>query len=58
MTDVGGFYSFTPGFQLLVAAGHSVALRPETYTYLALYWTWGHDADREAGAGGPIRLSQ
>jgi hypothetical protein len=43
MADVGGFYSFTEHFQLLFAAGHSVAWRPETYTYAALYWTWGHD---------------
>ena len=43
MTDIGGFYSFTEGFQLLLAAGHSVAWNPETYTYAALYWTWGPD---------------
>jgi hypothetical protein len=54
MTDVGGYYSFTPGFQLLFAAGHSVAWRPETYTYLALYWTWGPDTDKSADAGGPM----
>lgn len=41
LADVGGFYSFTKGFQLLFAAGHSIAWQPETYTYAALYWTWG-----------------
>ena len=29
------------GFDLLFAAGRSVAGQAETYTYLALYWTWG-----------------
>lgn len=41
MADFGGYYSFTPGFQLLFAAGHSFVGQGETYTYLALYWTWG-----------------
>ncbi len=60
MADIGGMYSFTPGFQLLFAGGHSVAGQAETYTYLALYWTWGQrggkgdgkDADKDAGLGG------
>lgn len=41
MADLGGSYEFKPGFDLLFAAGRSVAGQPETYSYLALYWTWG-----------------
>jgi hypothetical protein len=41
MIDLGGSYEFTPGFDLLFAAGRSVVGQPETYTYLSLYWTWG-----------------
>ncbi len=41
MADIGGYYSFTPGFQLLFAAGHGFVGEGELYTYLALYWTWG-----------------
>jgi len=41
MLDLGGYYSFKPGFQLLFSAGHTVVGQAETYTYLALYWTWG-----------------
>ena len=44
LANFGGSYSFTPHLQLLFAAGHSVAFNPETYTYLAAYWTWGKDA--------------
>ena len=41
MADVGGYYTIHDGFQLLFAAGHSFVGQGETYTYLALYWTWG-----------------
>lgn len=41
MADLGGYYTFHEGFQLLFAAGHSFVGQGETYTYLALYWTWG-----------------
>ena len=41
MADLGGSYEFKEGFDLLFAAGRSVYGQPETYTYLALYWTWG-----------------
>ncbi|WP_348266867.1 hypothetical protein P8936_13210 [Edaphobacter paludis] len=47
MADLGGSYEFTPGFDLLFAAGRSIVGQPETYTYLSLYWTWG-----PKGAGG------
>ena len=41
MADLGGSYEFKSGFDVLFAAGRSVVGQPETYTYLALYWTWG-----------------
>ncbi len=43
MTDFGGYYSLTSRFQLLFAAGHSFIGQGETYTYLALSWTWSHN---------------
>jgi hypothetical protein len=47
MVDLGGYYSLTSSLQLLFAAGHSFAGEGETYTYFALYWTWGHDPHPE-----------
>lgn len=41
--DAGGYYSFTPGFQLLFMGGHTVAGEPHTIGYLGLYWTWGRE---------------
>jgi hypothetical protein len=41
MADVGGYYTIHDGFQLLFASGHSFAGESETYSYFALYWTWG-----------------
>ncbi|HET9743017.1 MAG TPA: hypothetical protein VFQ00_09710 [Terriglobales bacterium] len=54
MDDVGGFFNFTPGFQLLFAAGHSFVGQGETYTYLALYWTWGKDKGQSSDAGSTL----
>jgi hypothetical protein len=45
LVNGGGYYSFGDHFQLLFAAGHSAFWNPETYTYLAAYWTWGHNKD-------------
>jgi len=58
MADLGGSYEFKPGFDLLFAAGRTIAGQPETYSYLALYWTWGKDAKGGAPAGmlGSIHL--
>jgi hypothetical protein len=42
LADFGGYYAFTEHFQLLFAGGHSIVWSPETYTYLAAYWTWGN----------------
>lgn len=41
LADFGGYYAFSDHFQFLFAGGHSVVWSPETYTYLAAYWTWG-----------------
>ena len=54
LLDLGGIYEFHDGFDLLFAAGRSIYGQPETYTYLAAYWTWGpKDAgkDQPAPAG-------
>lgn len=50
MADLGGSYEFKEGFDLLFAAGRTVAGQPETYTYAALYWTWGKDSGADADA--------
>ncbi len=47
LADLGGYYTFREGFQLLFAAGRSVAGQAETYTYLAFYWTWGNYGRKE-----------
>lgn len=49
MTDIGGYYTIHEGFQLLFAAGHSFVGQGETYTYLALYWTWGGGSKSKHG---------
>jgi hypothetical protein len=41
IADFGGYYAFSEHFQFLFAGGHSIVWSPETYTYLAAYWTWG-----------------
>jgi hypothetical protein len=61
LLDLGGIYEFKPGFDLLFAAGRSIHGQPETYTYLALYWTWGPggagDAEQPASGTGSKMLS-
>ena len=47
MADIGGQYEFHDGFDLLFAAGRSIHGQPETYGYLALYWTWGPKVTEE-----------
>jgi hypothetical protein len=41
MLDLGGTYEFKEGFDLLFTGGRAIYGQPETYAYLALYWTWG-----------------
>lgn len=50
LADFGGYYAFSDHFQFLFAGGHSIVWTPETYTYLAAYWTWGkgpNDPDKD-----------
>lgn len=56
LTNFGGFYSLTPGFQILFAAWHNAAWNSETYTYLAAYWTWGKDAPGTSATDTPDKL--
>jgi hypothetical protein len=39
--NLGGSVNFTPNFNLLFSAGHSLAGDRHLLWYLALYWTWG-----------------
>lgn len=61
MADLGGIYEFRelPGgsFDLLFAAGHSIHGQPESYGYLALYWTWGPPAPEDSAAKSEKMLS-
>jgi hypothetical protein len=41
LLDLGGIYEFKEGFDLLFCGGRAIHGQPETYGYLALYWTWG-----------------
>jgi hypothetical protein len=58
MLDLGGIYEFKDGFDLLFAAGHSIYGQAETYTYLALYWTWGPPGagDTDQTSSAPSKL--
>jgi outer membrane putative beta-barrel porin/alpha-amylase len=61
MADFGGTYEFKDGFDLLFAGGRTVAGQPETYSYLALYWTWGPKnakGEDEKGGGAPGGMLQ
>lgn len=39
--NFGGYYKFTPDFNLLFSAGHDVSGERHTVAYLGLWWTWG-----------------
>lgn len=45
LVNLGGYYSFNDHMQFMFAGGHSVAWQAETYTYAAMYWTWGKGPD-------------
>ena len=48
LIDGGGYYHFkSPGLELLLAYGHSVAGQTENYAYLGLYKTWGKDKGKK-----------
>lgn len=49
--NVGGYYKFTPDFNLLFSAGHNVSGEHHTIAYLGLWWTWGGDEKAERSSG-------
>lgn len=51
LLNVGGYYRFTPDFNLLFSAGHSVAGETHAVGYLGLWWTWGGNETTEKAAG-------
>lgn len=48
--NFGGFYKFTPKFNLLFSVGQSVSGESHTIAYLGLWWTFGDGEDREHSA--------
>jgi hypothetical protein len=56
LLDVGGYYHLpVPGMELLAAYGRSIAGPSQTYSYVALYWTWGKQRRRETGGSHDLR---
>jgi Putative MetA-pathway of phenol degradation len=47
LLNFGGLYKFTPDFNLLFSAGHSVSGENHTIAYLGLWWSWGVDEKEE-----------
>ena len=47
IVNFGGFYKFTPNFNLLFSAGHSVSGESHTVAYLGLWWSFGVGKDGE-----------
>ncbi len=47
LLNFGGFYKFTPDFNLLFSAGHSVGGERHTVAYLGLWWAWGGEEKDE-----------
>ena len=51
LLNFGGLYKFTPDFNLLFSAGHSVSGETHTIAYLGLWWAWGEDEKEEKKTG-------
>ncbi|MHB1333672.1 MAG: transporter [Sulfuriferula sp.] len=49
--NFGGFYKFTPDFNLLFSAGHSVSGDSHTVAYLGLWWGFGGHEKNEQKVG-------
>lgn len=49
--NFGGYYKFTPDFNLLFSAGHSVGGESHAVAYLGLWWTFGGDGKDEQKSG-------
>lgn len=45
LLNVGGFYKFTPDFNLLFSTGHSVKGESHTVAYLGLWWAFGNSGN-------------
>jgi Putative MetA-pathway of phenol degradation len=43
IVNLGGYYKFTPDFNLLFSAGHSLYGENHTVAYLGLWWVFGGD---------------
>ena len=43
LVNFGGYYKFTPDFNLLFSTGHSVSGESHTIAYVGLWWGWGED---------------
>jgi hypothetical protein len=50
IVNFGGFYKFTPAFNLLFSAGHSVSGESHAIAYLGLWWSFGDDENEERAA--------
>ena len=49
--NFGGYYKFTPDFNLLFSAGHDLSGESDTIAYLGLWWTWGSNGQGEQKTG-------
>jgi hypothetical protein len=55
IVNLGGFYKFTPNFNLLFSAGHSVSGESHSIAYLGLWWNFGAGEDSQQTAFNPAR---
>ena len=58
--NFGGYYKFTPDFNLLFSAGHSVSGESHAVAYLGLWWAFGgddKDGQKSATAPAPAHWS-
>lgn len=51
LLNVGGYYKFTPDFNLLFSVGRDVSGERHTVAYLGLWWAFGGDEKTEPKAG-------
>ncbi|HKB54935.1 MAG TPA: hypothetical protein VKD22_13145, partial [Ramlibacter sp.] len=51
LVNLGGYYKFTPDFNLLFSAGHSVGGETHMVAYVGLWWAFGGDGTEEQKTG-------
>jgi hypothetical protein len=51
LLNFGGYCKFTPDFNLLFSAGHSIGGETHTIAYIGLWCTWGGDEKSEQKSG-------